>query len=122
MTNSIMDVLLGPLHTHFLCARSAYAAYLNNGRQFLFAKSLRRMNQSARTLLLEKAHLLPPPLQEDAVHLISHYDIWLELWAEHRRRTEPKLNDVFAFQNAFRYPCDAESRLEAFYEASRVSP
>ena len=117
MTHALVDDLLGPLHMHFLCARKAYGDYLANGRRFLFALSLRRINLSARGLLLTKGHLLPAELQQEAAALIGHYDVWLTLWMEHRRQTRPGLDDMFAFENAFTYPREAEARLEALYES-----
>lgn len=101
---------------HFLCARQAYADYLGAGRTFLFARSLRRINGSARGLLMTKGHLLPADHQGDAVALIAHYDVWRTLWMEHRRATRPKLDDMFAYANAHTYPKDSEARLEALYQ------
>ena len=122
MKAPLIDELLGPLHMHFLCARAAYADYLAAGRTFLFARSLRRINGSARNLLMAKGHLLPAELQADAAALIGHYDVWTTLWMEHRRLTRPKLDDVFAFANAHTYPKDSEARLEALYRSLAGQP
>ena len=107
--------LSGPLHMHFIAARRAYGDYLANSRRFLFARNLRRINVSARALLLGRGYLLPPALQEDAAALIAHYDVWLTLWSEHRLKTRPTLDDPFVFENEFTYPKAAEARLEAHY-------
>lgn len=115
MTPSLLHDLLGPLHMHFLAARAAYRGYLENGRSFLFARSLRRVNVSARTLLMSRGHLLPRPLQEDAAALIAHYDVWLTLWDAHRKALKPALSDPFVFENSFTYPKEAEDRIEALF-------
>lgn len=117
---SLLHDLLGPLHMHFRAARAAYRGYLDNGRTFLFAKSLRRVNVSARALLMARGHLLPPELREDVAALVAHYDVWLTLWTEHRRATQPALSDPFVFQNSFTYPKEAEARLEALFETLSV--
>jgi hypothetical protein len=113
--DALLHQLLGPLHMHFRCARAAYAAYLNDGKRFLFASSLKRLNLSARGLLLEHGHRLPEALQAEAAALIGHYDAWLTLWDAHAQATRPGPEDEFAFENRFTYPKDAEAALEALY-------
>jgi hypothetical protein len=100
---------------HFLAARTAYRAYLDNGRGFVFAQSLRRTNGAARDLLARRGYLLPAELHADAAALIAHYDVWTALWIDHRRRTMPAPNDPFVFENSFTYPREAEQRIEALY-------
>jgi hypothetical protein len=116
----LLDELLGPLHMRFLGARSAYRSYLDEGRAFLFARSLRRINAETRALLLDKGHLLPEGLQTCAVELVGHFDAWMSLWDEHAERTRPAAGDAFAFENRFTYPREAEQRLEALYEQLRA--
>ena len=117
---ALLTELLGPLHMHFRCARDAYRDYLDNGRSFLFASSLRRINASARSLLVAKGYLLPEPLQAEAAALVRHYDVWLTLWDEVARRTRPGPGDAFVFENAVTYPKQAEEALEGLYR--QLSP
>ena len=111
----LIDELLGPLHIHFSAARQAYRDYLEGGRSFLFACSLRRTNEGARALLLSKGHLLPAERQEDALALVRHYDAWMTLWDLHREATRPGPGDPFVFENDVTYPAEAEARIEALY-------
>ena len=122
MHPSLLHDLLGPLHMHFLAARTAYLAYLDNGRGFVFAQSLRRTNGAARELLARRGYLLPAELQADAAALIAHYDVWTALWIDHRRRTMPGPNDPFVFENSFTYPREAEQRIEALYAQLAAAP
>lgn len=115
MARALVDELLGPLHLHFRSARVAYRDYLAHGNSFLWANSLRRINGAARSLLLAKGHLLPDPLQEEAVALVRHYDIWLTLWDDLQRRTAPELDEPLVFENSVTYPKEAEDRLERLY-------
>lgn len=117
IASALLDELLGPLHMHFRSARTAYQDYLANGRSFLWASSLRRINSAARSLLLAKGYLLPAELQDDAAALVRHYDVWLTLWDDLAERTIPALNDPFVFENSVTYPRDAEDRLEQLYAA-----
>ena len=117
----LLDELLGPLHMHFASARAAYRAYLDEGRTFLHASSLRRINLGARALLTGKGWLLPDAMQVHARALIEHYDIWLTLWEAHAERARPALADPFAFENSFTYPRDAEQALESLYQELRAS-
>ena len=109
LRDDLRDALLGPLHMHFLAAKAAYADYLANGKSFLFACSLRRLNLSARQLLLDKGHLLPEALKADAVALIGHYDVWLTLWDALAELARPRPEDEFVFENRHTYPRAAEA-------------
>lgn len=116
---ALLDELLGPLHMHFRGARTAYEDYLANGRTFLWANSLKRINGAARALLLAKGYLLPDELQDDAAALLRHYDVWLTRWDDHAERTAPALDDPFDFENSVTFPRDAEERLERLYRTLR---
>lgn len=119
MTASLLADLLGPLHMHFLAARRAYRDYLDGGRAFVHTRSLRRINLSARSLLLNRGWRLPAELQPDAAALVAHYDVWLSHWSDRRAEARPGPHDAFVFENRHTYPKDAEARLEALYERLR---
>jgi hypothetical protein len=112
----LRDRLLGPLHTHFLSAARAYGDYMENGKSFLFACSLRRTNASARQLLLDHGHFLPDELQPHAIALLRHYDVWLTLWDEAAATEKPSMEQAFVFENPVRFPREAQHALTAFYE------
>ena len=112
----LRDRLLGPLGMHFLAAAGAYSDYLENGRSYLFACSLRRINASARELLLTCGHLLPDDHRPDALALLRHYDVWLTLWDHHSAALKPAVEEAFVFENAVNFPKDAQQRLVALYE------
>ena len=111
----LLHQLLGPLHMHFKAAKAAYHRYLSNGKSFLFAVSLRRINSSARQLLLDKGYLLPEERQADAVALIEHYDVWLTLWDDLASRGPIAFGEPFVFENKVNYPRDSEQRLGELY-------
>ena len=117
--NPLLDELLGPLHMHFLCARAAYRDYLANGRTWLWACSLRRINSAACSLLISKGYLLPDELQDAAIGLVRHFNVWLTLWDDLAERTHSAPGDPFVFENEVTYPRDAEARLEQLYESLR---
>lgn len=117
---ALLDELLGPLHMHFASARAAYRAYLDEGRTFLHASSLRRINLGARALLIGKGWLLPEAMQADAVALIEHYDVWLTLWEAHAEATRPAPADPFVFENRFTFPRESEQALERLYRELRA--
>ena len=119
--NALLDELLGPLHQHFLVARRAYQAYLEDGRAFRHACELKRINLAARGLLLDKGPLLPPDYPDCAAALVDHYDVWLSLWDAHAERMRPAPDDAFAFANSATYPREAERRLERLYEELRAA-
>ena len=116
--HALLHQLLGPLHMHFRAAHAAYAAYLENGKAFLFACSLKRLNLGARGLLLERGHLLPEALRPEAIALIGHYDAWLTLWERHAEQMRPGPGDAFAFDNDVTSPRRAEAAIEALFQAT----
>jgi hypothetical protein len=103
--------LLGPLNMHFLTASAAYRDYLEQGKTFLFACSLRRTNSSARRLLLHFGHLLPQEYRSDVLALLRHYDVWLTLWDDLAARTTPGPDDEFIFETRVPFPSEAQSRI-----------
>jgi len=112
----LRDRLLGPLRMHFLAAARAYEDYLENGRSYLFACSLRRTNVSARQLLLTCGHLLPPEHSGDAIALVRHYDVWLTLWDDHSAALKPSMAEPFVFDNSVTFPKQAQQRLMDLYQ------
>jgi hypothetical protein len=116
MNSPLLDDLLNPLNCHFAKARVAYGQYSASGGRFKFAQELRRINLSARQLLVGKNHLLPDQWQADALALVAHYDKWLKLWTEHRSATKPRPDDIFTFENRHTYPKASEVRLERLRE------
>ena len=117
---SLLDDLLGPLHMHFRAASLAYADYLAEGKSFLFASSLRRINSGVRDLLLSRGWLLPEDLQADAAALLRHYDVWLTLWDDLAGRLRPAMADPFVFANAITFPKASQERLESLYGRLRA--
>jgi hypothetical protein len=115
-TSELLNLLLGPLRTHFLVASTAYEDYLQNGRSYLFACSLRRTNSSARGLLLAWGHLLPSEHTSDALALLRHYDVWVSLWDHHAAELNPSMDDPFVFESKVTFPKSAQERLMHLYE------
>lgn len=96
---------------HFLAADQAYADYMANGKSFLFAGSLRRINESARQLLLAHGYLLSADDQRHAIALLRHYDVWLTLWDELAEQMRPAPDDPFVFDNPVSFPARAKEAL-----------
>ena len=71
-------------------------------------------NEASRRLLLEKAHLVPPHLRDDALELIEHFDVWMEEYQRVRgdTRAEESLPYVFVGPKGFGFPRDAERRFQ----------
>jgi hypothetical protein len=101
------------LSMHFRRGEAAYQNFHLDGRQFLFAKILRDNNHQIRNLILSKGYLLPFEQQQNAIELVAHLDIWLELW-EHLAATKVhKPEDKFSFESC-KYPQAAATSLKDF--------
>jgi hypothetical protein len=111
----VLAEVLGPLHMQMMRAEAAYRSYLDDGRKFVYTLILMDSNTAVRDILLERGYLLPRELQDDALKLIGHLDIWLVKWHDLRERTTPSLDDPFVFVNEHLYPKQSARRLEATY-------
>ncbi len=113
----IVSELLGSLSMHFRRGEAAYQNLHTDGRQFLFAKILRDNNREIRSLILAKGHLLPVVQQQNAIDLVAHLDIWLELWEQLAATKIHKPEDKFSFESC-KYPQAAATALKEFCLAS----
>jgi hypothetical protein len=105
--------LAGALSLHFRRGEAAYQNFHADGRQFLFAKILRDNNHQIRSLILSQGYLLPFEQQQQAIELVAHLDIWLELW-EHLAATKAhKPEDKFSFESC-KYPQAAATSLKEY--------
>lgn len=115
--NEMLDeyTFVGQIYISLKCTEIAYRNYHQNGKKFLYARILKTYNNRIRDLLLEKSHLLSENLQNDALKLITHYDIWIEKWNELKNNNNHSLEDEFIFQNKDIFPSDASKNLENEY-------
>jgi hypothetical protein len=105
--------LLGPLSMHFKRGEAAYQNFHTDGRQFLFAKILRDNNREIRNLILTKGYLLPLEQQQNAIDLVAHLDVWLELWEQLAATKVHQPEDKFSFESC-KYPQEAATALKEF--------
>jgi hypothetical protein len=105
--------LLGPLSMHFRRGEAAYQNLHTDGRQFLFAKILRDNNREIRSLILSKGYLLPLEQQQNAIDLVAHLDVWLELWEQLAASKTHQPDDKFSFESC-KYPQQAAAALKEF--------
>jgi len=103
--------LLGPLNMQFDRTKRAFIRW-NTQNLFLEAKIIRVGNETIRDLLLNKGHLIPPELLEDAGKLIEHYDVWLEKFEKQRSSERPDLETQFVFvgPDGFPFPHESEKK------------
>jgi hypothetical protein len=110
--------LLGPINMQLDRTERAFNRWRAQNL-FLEAKVLREANQTIRDLLLQKGHLIPPDLLEDAGRLIEHYDRWLEEFERVRGAQELKLEEPFVFvgvgSHPVPFPREAADRFQARY-------
>lgn len=100
--------LLGPVNMQFIRTKRAFDRW-NKKNLFLEAKVVKVGNETIRNLLLEKGHLIPPELLEDAGKLIEHYDVWLEKFENQRLSESPNIDTAFIFVGPDGYPFPSKS-------------
>lgn len=105
--------LLGLLNMQFDRTERAFKRW-NSQNLFLEAKVVKVGNETIRDLLLNKGHLIPPELLEDAGKLIEHYDVWLEKFEEQRSSESPDLETKFVFVglDGFPFPIESEKKFK----------
>ncbi len=110
--------LLGPLNMQFDRTKRAFDRW---GKQNLFleAKVVKVGNEVIRDLLLEKGHLIPPELLEDAGKLVEHYDVWLEKFEKQRKSEAPNLDTAFVFvgPDGFPFPSESEQKFQNIFKS-----
>jgi hypothetical protein len=105
-----VEDLLGPLNIQFARTKAAFDRYRRKNT-YLEAKVIKTGNETIRDLLLTRGHLIPPELRDDAVKLVEHYDVWLEVFERQRGAEAPALASefVFAGPEGFHFPEEAEA-------------
>ncbi|MBN1491803.1 MAG: hypothetical protein JXA69_17960 [Phycisphaerae bacterium] len=77
----------------------------------LESEIIREGNKEARHILMNKAHLIPAKLENDARRLIEHYDRWFEEFDRIRvRHADSNEPFVFVGPAGFPFPDDAGER------------
>ena len=100
--------LLGPVNMQLDRTDRAFKRWTAKNL-YIEAKVIREGNITIRDLLLEKGHLIPPELLEDAGRLVEHYDVWLELFEKQRVFEKPDLSTPFVFAGPKGYPFPKKS-------------
>jgi hypothetical protein len=98
-------------------SRKGYAKYMQN-KIYLHALTIRAANRRIYSHIINNLSRLPEPLQDDALDLLNHYDIWMAQFREYEAGKKPALADPFIFhhldaQSAF--PKLAEQRIFDYY-------
>ena len=109
----VVSELLGPLSMHFKRGEAADRNFHTDSRQYLFAKILRDNNREIRSLILAKGYLLPLEQQQNAIELVAHLDVWLELWEQLAATKIHHAEDRFGFESC-KYPQQAAAALKEF--------
>ena len=105
--------LLGPMMIHLDRTRSYFEVW-NDRNTVLATGVIHDSNKAVRSLLIDKAELIPQDLVNDAIALVEHYDAWLvEYERVQRERDTPY---VFVGPKGFPFPKDAEKRFRERYE------
>ncbi|MCK5537579.1 MAG: hypothetical protein KAI79_12185 [Bacteroidales bacterium] len=104
-------IFLGEISIEFKRSGITYKEYIESGNKFIYARILKESNTNIRNLLLHNSFLLSEELQDDALKLINHYDIWMEKWNELYNKKALGLEDIFIFQNKHLFPRESEQKL-----------
>lgn len=113
--------LIAPVNFFLRLSGKAYANYIIN-KIFLHAKRIKAANQKICGLIEEHPAYLPEELQADAIELLNHYGIWLAQFEECVGEQQPKLSDIFVFQqldSQSAFPKSAEKHFFDYYETMK---
>ena len=114
--------LIAPVNFFLRLSGKAYANYSIN-KIFLHAIRIKAANQKICGLLEEHPAYLPEELQADAIELLNHYGIWMAQFEECLREQQPKLSDIFVFQqldNQSAFPKSAEKHFFDYFEKMKA--
>lgn len=77
-----LEELLAPVKLQLIRSKIALQGY-NEGNEY-WEKILKECNETIRSILLEKGHLIPPDLLQYTEKFINHYDEWLQAYQQTR--------------------------------------
>lgn len=118
MTEQLIK-FLGQTFINLKRSEIAYKNYLQDDKKFIHTKILKTCNEQLRSLLIENSFLLSDTLQQDALALVTHYDIWIEKWNELEQTQKFSLDEIFVFENKHTFPKDATIRIESEFNRIR---
>ena len=98
---------LGPINMQLRRTKLAFMRW-DDFNLYLEMTIIAKGNETARDLLLNKGHLIPPELMDCASKLIEHYDVWLEKFKRERLSQKPDLETKFIFTGPDGYPFPSE--------------
>jgi hypothetical protein len=115
--NLTLTELFAPMAIQLERTKAAFNRWTSKNL-YLEAKLIREGNLAVRDLLINKAHLIPSDLMQDAHNLIQHYDRWLEEYDRVRGGTEPDKDAAFVFvgPQGYPFPSDSERRFMERYQ------
>jgi len=91
----------------------AYLRYLNHGKKFTDAESIKAENLKIKNLIKYNYALLPREKILYASSLLDHINIWLKLWEKAKNDQQPHQLDKFCFENDATFPRDDVAMLLA---------
>jgi hypothetical protein len=109
-----LEELLAPIKLQLIRSKITLRGYDANNEYR--EKILKECNETIRSLMLEKGHLIPTDLMPYVEQFISHYDEWLQAYRDNR-----ELNNKAEVKHVFTYnfPHDAEKAFIGKYESYR---
>ncbi len=108
------EELLAPLSLQFERSKNCYTRYLTN-HHYLHAQTLKKANVEILRLLMEKSYLIPENLQNDALRIIDHLDVWFEQYEHLAKELNPHPNTPFIFDRpaeSIEFPKAAEKKFQ----------
>ena len=109
-----LEELLAPIKLQLIRSKITLRGYDANNEYR--EKILKECNETIRSLLLEKGHLIPADLIPFAETFISHYDEWLQAYRANREiQNKADIQHVFTYN----FPHDAEKAFVEKYEVYR---
>jgi hypothetical protein len=103
-----LSELLGPINMLLNRTDTAFRRLTANNK-FVEAKILKESNEKIRDLLLQKGHLIPLELIDDANKLVEHFDRYLEEYEKIRGGQNPDLDAPFVFVGTQGFPFPRQS-------------
>lgn len=85
---------------------------------YLHALTIRNANQRIYHLLVSNLAILPSDLEEEALDLLNHYDIWMEQFKLYEKEKQPNAGDAFIFHHLddqCAFPKEAEQKIFDYY-------
>tara|TARA_B100000787_G_scaffold77854_1_gene57207 strand:- start:66 stop:434 length:369 start_codon:yes stop_codon:yes gene_type:complete len=111
LINKLKRIKIQKLISHLEQVKKIHKQYMSNGKVFIYAIELRKINEKILVLIKEINFQDNKELEASSIELIEHLDEWISVWDMEKNIRTPGNDDEFIFNGYKKYPKNFENLL-----------